>query len=72
MRKESGLDVTDRIDLRIKSHASTDAAIRANKTYICTETLADSLDLVDEVVEEGKMSFEVEEGIETELALSKI
>lgn len=39
-RKESGLDVTDKIKLTIASTADIQQAIEANKSYICEEVLA--------------------------------
>ena len=71
LRKESGLEVTDRIELKIKSDDKINLAINDNLNYICSEKLANSLDLVEEVKGE-KLVFEVEEGVSTELALSKV
>lgn len=71
LRKDSGLEVTDRINLLIKSDDKINEAINQNKNYICSETLANTLDLVEEVSGK-KLSFEVEEGVSTELALSKV
>ena len=71
LRKESGLEVTDRIELKIKSDDKINLAINDNLNYICSETLANSLDLVEEVKGE-KLVFEVEKGVSTELALSKV
>ena len=39
-RKESGLDVTDKIKLTIASTTEIQQAVEANKTYICDEVLA--------------------------------
>ncbi len=71
LRKESGLEVVDKIHLKIKKNEVVDDAIKNNLEYICSETLADKLDLVDEL--EGNLfSFEVEKGVEAELQLEKI
>lgn len=43
LRKDSGLDVTDRIALKIDTSASLQAAIAENQVYVCTEVLADSI-----------------------------
>lgn len=60
LRKNSGLEVTDRIRIKIKSNSSLESAVEKNKLYICNETLAD------------EVSFEpnIEEG--TELVLDEI
>ena len=43
LRKDSGLDVTDRIALKIDTSASLQAAISENQVYVCAEVLADSI-----------------------------
>jgi isoleucyl-tRNA synthetase len=43
LRKDSGLEVTDRIRLRVSCSAELAAAISANKAYICSEVLANDL-----------------------------
>lgn len=72
LRKDSGLEVTDRINLMIQSHDEIVSAINNNLDYICTETLADSLKLVDKLNGDNSLEIEVESGIETRIALKKI
>jgi len=43
LRKDSGLDVTDRIVLSIETSAFVQAATAANKEYICAEVLANDI-----------------------------
>lgn len=45
IRKDSGLEVTDRITVTIKSQVEIDAAIASNEQYIKDETLADSIEI---------------------------
>ncbi|MBL4656122.1 MAG: isoleucine--tRNA ligase, partial [Bacteroidia bacterium] len=54
IRKESDFEVTDKITVRLKKHDQLDRAVNNNLNYICTEILANSLELVDNV-EEGKL-----------------
>ncbi len=49
LRKQSEFDVTDRIKLAIEHHADANTAIAAFKEYICTETLAEELIMVDKL-----------------------
>jgi len=49
IRKDSGLEVTDKINIKISKHAATDAAINAFADYIKAQTLAVSIELVDSV-----------------------
>ncbi len=45
LRKECNLEVTDKINIELQSHEYINNAINAYKTYICTEILADKLDV---------------------------
>tara|TARA_B110000967_G_C18658293_1_gene446861 strand:- start:80 stop:811 length:732 start_codon:yes stop_codon:yes gene_type:complete len=70
MRKDSGLEITDRILLSISKHPKINAAITANKAYICEETLADEILILDN---EPKNALAVEfDDIKTYIALAKI
>jgi isoleucyl-tRNA synthetase len=70
LRKNSGLELTDRIKLRIESDTRTDQAIENNLGYICAETLADSIDLVKGL--DGGESVEIDELITTRIAIEKL
>lgn len=71
LRKESGLEVTDKIKLEIKSNKEINTAVKKNLEYICSETLAKSLDLVEEVKDDA-LVFELEKGVSAALTLEKI
>lgn len=50
LRKDQGLDVQDKIDIKVvKNEAMVNTAIEANNAYICEETQAMSLELLDQV-----------------------
>ena len=68
IRKSSGLEVTDKIDVNIQKHPTTDQAINKNKEYICTETLINSLTLQDAV--DGE-KVEIEDGVEVAISIVK-
>ena len=55
IRKDSGLEVTDKISIQIGRHKDIDAAVEANKAYICKETLAESLELTDKAPVNGTL-----------------
>jgi isoleucyl-tRNA synthetase len=67
-RKDAGFEVTDKIDLQIESRTAIDKAIQNNKDYICSETLAANLDLVQEVKEKN-LKVEIDEEMETYVSL---
>lgn len=72
LRKDSGLDVTDKIRLQIQRHAALDAAVEKHRTYISSQTLADDLQLVDTCNESGAISVELESELETIIAIEKL
>jgi len=69
MRKDAGLEITDRIKLSISQHDKIDAAVASNKIYICEETLADEI-LICEGEPKNAVAIEFDE-IKTYIALTK-
>jgi len=70
MRKDSGFDVTDRIHVRIANHPEIAPAVHANLDYICSETLADRLEVVDTL--EAGQTVELSEEVHTRIAIEKL
>ncbi len=70
LRKDRGLDVTDRISLEIESNEETDQAFNTFKDYICAETLA-GLSFSDHIDGDDAEVFELIEGMKTKLKLKK-
>jgi len=71
LRKEKQFEVTDKIIVKILSHPKIDEAVNQNISYICSETLAQSLEIVSEPEEEG-VRVELTETIETLVSLRKL
>ncbi len=71
LRKEKGFEVTDRIDLKVLEHASIRSSLINNKDYICAETLAANLDLVDRLDGEDAVNVEVDDEIHTLISITK-
>ncbi|HHC81120.1 MAG TPA: isoleucine--tRNA ligase [Flavobacteriia bacterium] len=69
LRKESGLDVTDKIRLKIKKDGVVDAAVLDNEKYIKNETLTDELVLDEEVKNGIEIAFDE---VNTQLLIEKI
>jgi isoleucyl-tRNA synthetase len=72
LRKESNLDVTDRIDVKIQRNSAINAAINNNLNYICTEILASSLELVDVLEHKIGSEIELDEEIKTLITITKL
>ena len=61
IRKDSGFDVTDRIDILIEAKDEIKEALKGDlKNYICSQTLANQIDIVDQNDEALNDSKEVE------------
>jgi isoleucyl-tRNA synthetase len=71
MRKDAGLEVTDRINLIVENQPEISRAVNINKNYICAETLADELVLKPVIEESSAMEIEVEEGLTTKIFIEK-
>ncbi len=69
IRKDSDFDVTDRIRLRVQRHTSVTPAIEQFGSYICTEVLADSLQLSDSI---GGVEIELEDEVKVRVEVSKV
>ena len=64
LRKESGLDITDRIRVRLLHHPATDEALQGFRDYVAAQVLADEVLAVDTLPEggyEGKVELETAE-----------
>jgi isoleucyl-tRNA synthetase len=71
MRKDRDFDITDRITVKIMSNQAINASVNNNLNYICSETLASSLELVNELSSEQAVLVEVEGGIQTLISIAK-
>ncbi len=68
LRKDSGFEVTDRIDVRLQKNANIEMAVSANLEYIKTETLTEELEIMDNMNDGIDISFD---DIETKLFIQK-
>ena len=69
LRKDSGFEVTDRIKIVLQEETLINQTIQDNTSYIKAETLADTLEVVQEVKDGLEISFD---NIKTFLSISKI
>ncbi len=69
MRKASDFEVTDRINIMVKTADPLASAVKRYSSFICSETLADNLDLVDDMPpEEGGKNWNIN-GIPADIAV---
>ncbi|MDA9356597.1 isoleucine--tRNA ligase [Flavobacteriaceae bacterium] len=69
MRKNSGFEVTDKINVFIKGDSNITNAIENNVNYIKSETLAEDLKIVKELKDGDEISFD---NIKTKININKI
>ena len=69
IRKESGLDVTDRILVEVDTNEKLQEAISENKSYICAEILGD--DLVFVALDNQAVSTDIENEGDTKIRIQK-
>jgi isoleucyl-tRNA synthetase len=71
LRKDKGFDVTDKITLEVERVGALENAIENNFSYICSETLAVSLNLVDKIKDNSKDNVELTDEISTNIMIEK-
>jgi isoleucyl-tRNA synthetase len=58
LRKESNLEVTDRIKVQIEKHNYLENSIIGFKTYICTEILANELEVLEQLGDSAEIEVD--------------
>lgn len=71
LRKDMNFEVTDKIKVKVENNAEILAAIGNNKDYICSETLATVLDIVDNVSASDFIKVELLENLDIAISVAK-
>lgn len=72
LRKDSGLNLTDKILVKIQQNDALDTAIKNNLSYICAETLTDDLQVVQNLTLTTASSVEVDDLVSTLISIEKL
>ena len=72
LRKDKGFEVTDKIVVKFQSHPDADQAVHANMAYICSETLAQSFDVVTEIGGTEIVLIEITDKISTFIEINRV
>lgn len=72
IRKERDFDVTDKIAVQITANNFIESAVNNNFNYICSETLAASLELVGEITSSDAVLVEVDKSLSTHVKITKL
>ena len=68
LRKDSGFEVTDRIDVQLQNHPNIVGAVNANEAYIKSETLTNDLKIIDNLNNGIEIEFD---DVSTKLFIQK-
>lgn len=71
VRKDQDFEVTDKIYLKIETNDQIFNAIKKNFNYICSETLALSLDLVEKINNDSCVEIELGDEIKTNVLVER-
>lgn len=71
IRKESGFEVTDKINIEIEKHDLLNDAIEAHRGYISSQTLAVSINLLNKMEQNDALCVEIDNNISTRILVSK-
>jgi isoleucyl-tRNA synthetase len=72
MRKSSGFDVTDKINIEIEKHNAINEAVSKHEEYISSQTLAVNISLVEELENTHASKIDLEEDILVKLRVSRV
>ena len=71
LRKNSGLEVVDRIEIFVQKNEKLEPAIEQYKGYICGETLAEAIYVTDTVTGDNLLEDELTENVRVSLRIQK-
>ncbi len=72
IRKESGFEVTDKVNIQIVKHDAINQAIMSYKDYIGTQTLSNKVELVDNLEQNNAVAVELDEEVSTLIRIEKV
>jgi isoleucyl-tRNA synthetase len=72
LRKDNGFEVTDKILVKIQENSQLDNAIKNNLSYICSETLTNDLQLVQNLNSANSVIIEVDDLIQTFISIERL
>ncbi len=72
LRKDSNFEVTDRIKIVIEKNEAFNNAIENHREYICVQTLAESLTLVESINSEAASEVEIDKDVTAKIEIEKL
>ena len=71
LRKNSGFEVTDRIEIFVEKNEKLAPALEKFKDYICGETLANAITMAEQLTGESVLEDELTENVKARLSILK-
>ncbi len=72
IRKDKGLEVTDKIEIFVEKHPQISDAVLNNNDYICSETLAKNLNYTDLIENADKVLVDIFDDVQTCVLINKV
>ena len=72
LRKDNGFEVTDRIEITIEKHNGFNTAVLSHKDYICTQTLANKIELVEKLNHSNAKDVEIDKNVFARIIVKKV
>jgi isoleucyl-tRNA synthetase len=72
LRKNKNFEVTDKISVKLQGNDEINLAVQNNLLYICSETLAQSFNIVNSIEAPGKDVIELTDTLTVEILLEKV
>jgi isoleucyl-tRNA synthetase len=72
LRKESGFDVTDRIQVIMEKHEMINEAVTSHTKYIGSQTLAESVELIDHMENHHSKRIEIDDDVYINIRVTRV
>jgi isoleucyl-tRNA synthetase len=72
IRKESGFDVTDKIEVRIEKHDAIEDAVKKHNEYIGSQILANSIHVTDNLENNNSRKVEIDDDVQVRISVSRV
>lgn len=72
IRKEQGYEVTDKIILNIEKNEAIESAIKSNIAYICSETLATELNILEQIEPTSRVVVDLADDLQATVSVSRV
>lgn len=72
IRKDKDFDVTDKIRLQILKNSNLERALINNNSYICSETLAEKLEQVDQITHGDPIEVELADDLQAVISVERL